>query len=96
MPGFYAEKEYDLSGFAVGAVKKEELIDGKSINAGDVLVALPSSGCHSNGFSLVRRWGIEPETRTDSRTESRRRCRYQMPETIISVSLFVDLQSVRL
>lgn len=56
MPGFYAEKEYDLSGFAVGAVKKEELIDGKSISVGDVLVALPSSGCHSNGFSLVRRW----------------------------------------
>ena len=62
MPGFYAEKEYDLSGFAVGAVKKEELIDGKSISAGDVLVALPSSGCHSNGFSLVRRWEKEPET----------------------------------
>ncbi|KAL9397287.1 hypothetical protein Peur_011540 [Populus x canadensis] len=55
MPGFYAEGEYDLSGFAVGIVKKESVIDGKNIVAGDVLIGLPSSGVHSNGFSLVRR-----------------------------------------
>lgn len=55
MPGFYAEGEYDLSGFAVGIVKKDSVIDGKSIVAGDVLIGLPSSGVHSNGFSLVRR-----------------------------------------
>ncbi|KAM5577547.1 phosphoribosylformylglycinamidine cyclo-ligase, chloroplastic/mitochondrial [Rosa sericea] len=55
MPGFYAEGEYDLSGFAVGIVKKESVIDGKNILAGDVLIGLPSSGVHSNGFSLVRR-----------------------------------------
>jgi phosphoribosylformylglycinamidine cyclo-ligase len=55
MPGFYAEGEYDLSGFAVGSVKKEDLIDGSTIAAGDVLVGLPSSGVHSNGFSLVRK-----------------------------------------
>ncbi|KAJ4768924.1 Phosphoribosylformylglycinamidine cyclo-ligase [Rhynchospora pubera] len=55
MPGFYAKGEYDLSGFAVGAVKKDELIDGKNIVAGDMLIGLPSSGVHSNGFSLVRR-----------------------------------------
>ncbi|KAH9534886.1 hypothetical protein CY35_17G026300 [Sphagnum magellanicum] len=55
MPGFYAEGEYDLSGFAVGSVKKEDLIDGSTITAGDVLVGLPSSGVHSNGFSLVRK-----------------------------------------
>ncbi|KAJ3704491.1 hypothetical protein LUZ61_008196 [Rhynchospora tenuis] len=55
MPGFYAKGEYDLSGFAVGAVKKDELIDGKNIVAGDILIGLPSSGVHSNGFSLVRR-----------------------------------------
>lgn len=55
MPGFYAPGEYDLSGFAVGSVKKEALIDGKSIAAGDVLLGLPSSGVHSNGFSLVRK-----------------------------------------
>ncbi|KAJ4821674.1 Phosphoribosylformylglycinamidine cyclo-ligase [Rhynchospora pubera] len=55
MPGFYAKGEYDLSGFAVGVVKKDELIDGKNIVAGDMLIGLPSSGVHSNGFSLVRR-----------------------------------------
>ncbi|XP_047334832.1 phosphoribosylformylglycinamidine cyclo-ligase, chloroplastic/mitochondrial-like [Impatiens glandulifera] len=55
MPGFYADGEYDLSGFAVGIVKKEAVIDGKNITAGDVLIGLPSSGVHSNGYSLVRR-----------------------------------------
>ncbi|KAL4626991.1 hypothetical protein ACB092_05G135500 [Castanea dentata] len=55
MPDFYADGEYDLSGFAVGIVKKDSVIDGRDIAAGDVLVGLPSSGIHSNGFSLVRR-----------------------------------------
>lgn len=55
MPDFYAEGEYDLSGFAVGVVKKDAVIDGKTISVGDVLIGLPSSGVHSNGFSLVRR-----------------------------------------
>ncbi|KAK5783789.1 Phosphoribosylformylglycinamidine cyclo-ligase, chloroplastic -like protein [Gossypium arboreum] len=55
MPDFYAKGEYDLSGFAVGIVKKDSVIDGKNILAGDVLIGLPSSGVHSNGFSLVRR-----------------------------------------
>ncbi|XP_010544984.1 PREDICTED: phosphoribosylformylglycinamidine cyclo-ligase, chloroplastic [Tarenaya hassleriana] len=55
MPDFYADGEYDLSGFAVGIVKKDSVIDGKTIVAGDVLIGLPSSGVHSNGFSLVRR-----------------------------------------
>ncbi|KAJ4953675.1 hypothetical protein NE237_030507 [Protea cynaroides] len=55
MPDFYADGEYDLSGFAVGIVKKDSVIDGKNIVEGDVLIGLPSSGVHSNGFSLVRR-----------------------------------------
>eukprot|EP01018_Ginkgo_biloba_P020859 Gb_36051 [translate_table: standard] len=55
MPDFYAEGEYDLSGFAVGVVKKDAVIDGKGIAVNDVLIGLPSSGVHSNGFSLVRR-----------------------------------------
>jgi phosphoribosylformylglycinamidine cyclo-ligase len=55
MPGFYAPGEYDLSGFAVGSVKKDALIDGKSIDVGDILLGLPSSGVHSNGFSLARK-----------------------------------------
>ncbi|KAL4202390.1 hypothetical protein AMTRI_Chr02g220780 [Amborella trichopoda] len=55
MPDFYVEGEYDLSGFAVGIVGKNSVVDGKSIVAGDVLIGLPSSGVHSNGFSLVRK-----------------------------------------
>ena len=54
MPDFYADGEYDLSGFAVGIVKKDSVIDGRDIAAGDVLIGLTSSGIHSNGFSLVR------------------------------------------
>ena len=55
MPGFYQPGEYDLSGFAVGAVKKDRLIDGSRVVEGDVILGLPSSGVHSNGFSLVRK-----------------------------------------
>ncbi|ESQ28774.1 hypothetical protein EUTSA_v10018710mg [Eutrema salsugineum] len=55
MPGFYAEGEYDLVGCALGIVKKDSVIDGKNIMPGNVLIGLPSSGLHSNGFSLVRR-----------------------------------------
>ena len=60
MPGFYPEDEYDLAGFSVGVVEKSKIFDKSSVRAGDVLIALPSSGVHSNGFSLVRRaLGIE-------------------------------------
>lgn len=55
MPGFYQKGEYDLAGFAVGSVKKDRLIDGSKIKAGDVVLAFKSSGVHSNGFSLVRK-----------------------------------------
>lgn len=55
MPGFYGAGEYDVAGFAVGSVQKDRVIDGSRIVAGDVLLGLPSSGVHSNGFSLVRR-----------------------------------------
>jgi phosphoribosylformylglycinamidine cyclo-ligase len=55
MPGFYPENEYDLAGFAVGMVDEEKIIDHNRMRAGDVIVALPSSGVHSNGFSLVRK-----------------------------------------
>lgn len=55
MPDFYAEGEYDLSGFAVGIVKKDSVINGNNVVPGDVLIGLPSSGVHSNGFSLVRK-----------------------------------------
>lgn len=55
MPGFYPEDEYDLAGFAVGVVDEKELITGKDLQAGDVLIGMASSGVHSNGFSLVRK-----------------------------------------
>lgn len=55
MPGFYKDGEYDVAGFAVGSVKKDRVINGKSIQEGDVLLGLPSSGVHSNGFSLARK-----------------------------------------
>ena len=55
MPGFYPEDEYDLAGFAVGVVDKAKILDKTSVKEGDVLIALPSSGVHSNGFSLVRK-----------------------------------------
>ena len=55
MPGFYPEDEYDLAGFAVGAVDKSKILDKTAMRAGDAVLALPSSGVHSNGFSLVRK-----------------------------------------
>ena len=55
MPGFYPIDEYDLAGFSVGIVDKSKVLNNKSIKEGDVIIALPSSGVHSNGFSLVRK-----------------------------------------
>ncbi|MFC2304626.1 MAG: phosphoribosylformylglycinamidine cyclo-ligase [Cardiobacterium hominis] len=55
MPGFYQTGEYDIAGFAVGVVEKADLIDGSKVATGDVLIGLPSSGYHSNGYSLLRK-----------------------------------------
>jgi phosphoribosylformylglycinamidine cyclo-ligase len=68
MPGFYADGEYDLAGFIVGVVARDRLIDGKGIVAGDVLIGIPSSGLHTNGYSLARRIVFEEaKLRVDSR-----------------------------
>lgn len=61
MPGFYAEDEYDIAGFAVGIVKRDKIINGKNIKPGDTLIGLASSGLHSNGYSLVRKLFGEDE-----------------------------------
>ncbi len=66
MPGFYGEGEYDLAGFIVGIVDRKRLLDGGAVREGDVLVGLPSSGLHTNGYTLARhilfeRLGLEPE-----------------------------------
>lgn len=61
MPGLYQDGEYDIAGFSVGIVEKEQIIDGSKIEAGDLLIGLPSSGMHSNGFSLIRKILLEQE-----------------------------------
>jgi phosphoribosylformylglycinamidine cyclo-ligase len=55
MPGMYKEQDYDLAGFCVGVVEKDEMITGENVAVGDVLIAIASSGCHSNGYSLIRK-----------------------------------------
>jgi len=67
MPGFYPEGEYDLAGFIVGAVERERIINGKTVEVGDVILGLPSNGLHTNGYSLARKLlfeiaGYTPET----------------------------------
>jgi phosphoribosylformylglycinamidine cyclo-ligase len=67
MPGFYGDGEYDIAGFIVGVVDRSRIIDGKTIQPGDVLVALPSAGLHTNGYSLARKLffevaGYDPHT----------------------------------
>lgn len=65
MPGMYQENEYDLAGFAVGIAEKSQLMTGENIQEGDVLLGLPSSGLHSNGYSLVRKVFFDNETSVD-------------------------------
>jgi phosphoribosylformylglycinamidine cyclo-ligase len=65
MPSMYPDGEYDLAGFAVGAVEKSKIIDGRSIRPGDVVLGLASSGAHSNGYSLIRKIIERAETRLD-------------------------------
>jgi len=67
MPGFYAEGEYDLAGFIIGVVERERIINGKTVQVGDVILGLPSTGLHTNGYSLARKLffevaGYTPET----------------------------------
>lgn len=64
MPGFYKEDEYDVAGFCVGVVDKENIINGSKIEEGDYIIGLPSSGIHSNGYSLVRKIVFEKKNMT--------------------------------
>ena len=69
MPGMYAEDDYDIAGFTVGAVEKERLIDCSKVKAGDMLVGIASSGVHSNGFSLVRKIIYDAGLKLDEKYE---------------------------
>ena len=100
MPGMYASGEYDLAGFAVGAVEKDALIDGNRIQSGDVLLGLPSSGLHSNGFSLVRKILKDSETKlhaallapeTETQAEPESLGRALLEPTLIYVRPILDL-----
>ena len=62
MHGFYAKDEYDIAGFCVGVAERSKMITGEKVKAGDVLLGLPSSGVHSNGFSLVRKICFDPDS----------------------------------
>ncbi len=66
MPGFYAAGDYDLAGFCIGVVEREEIVDGSRLAAGDSLIALASSGPHSNGYSLIRRVLEDAEVTADA------------------------------
>ena len=70
MPGFYADQEYDIAGFIVGMVDKSKVIDGKKIQSGDLVIGLPSSGLHTNGYSLARHIVFDQlKLKVDSRVE---------------------------
>jgi phosphoribosylformylglycinamidine cyclo-ligase len=69
MPGFYPEDEYDIAGFAVGVADKSKILTGDKVAKGNVLIGLPSTGLHSNGFSLARRVLLEGELSADSYVE---------------------------
>jgi phosphoribosylformylglycinamidine cyclo-ligase len=71
MPGMYAAGDYDLAGFCVGVVEKSKIIDGTAVKPGDVLIGLASSGCHSNGYSLVRKIIEHRQARLEASFEGR-------------------------
>jgi phosphoribosylformylglycinamidine cyclo-ligase len=68
MPGMYSGEEYDLAGFCVGIVEKDKIIDGKSVESGDSIIALASSGPHSNGYSMIRKV-MEKQSPTDEQMQ---------------------------
>ncbi len=85
MPGMYQPEDYDLAGFCVGIVEKDDLIDGQSVRPGDILIGLPASGPHSNGYSLIRKILEVTGTGTDARLEGRPLLDWLMEPTRIYV-----------
>jgi phosphoribosylformylglycinamidine cyclo-ligase len=94
MPDMYPDGEYDLAGFCVGAVEREEMIDGQSISAGDALIGIASSGPHSNGYSLIRKvLEIAGDAQIDSRPA---REALLAPTRIYVKSVLALMQKVRI
>lgn len=94
MPGMYPEGEYDLAGFAVGAVEKSAIIDGKQIQPGDAILGLASSGAHSNGFSLLRKILRHANARPSQELDGRPLEDVVMAPTRIYVKSVLDALSV--
>ena len=82
MPGFYPVDEYDLAGFSVGVVDKSKILNNKTIKAGDVIIGIPSSGVHSNGFSLVRK--VFDVENNDIKTPVAELCGKSIGETLLT------------
>lgn len=93
MPGFYDEKKFDLAGFAVGDVEKDKLVDGKNIAEGDVILGLPSSGFHSNGYSLLRKILRDRNESLQNEFEGRTLGDYLTEPTRLYVNEILALQS---
>lgn len=91
MPGMYDDGEYDLAGFCVGVVERSKLIDGGKINDGDVIIGLPSSGIHSNGFSLVNKIIETTKTSMDEKIGDKTLGELLLQPTIIYTSIILAL-----
>ncbi|NNC67683.1 MAG: phosphoribosylformylglycinamidine cyclo-ligase [Gammaproteobacteria bacterium] len=91
MPGMYDDGEYDLAGFCVGVVERSKLIDGSKINDDDVIIGLPSSGIHSNGFSLVNKIIETTNTSLDEKIDGKALGELLLQPTIIYTNIVLSL-----
>jgi phosphoribosylformylglycinamidine cyclo-ligase len=91
MPGMYDDGEYDLAGFCVGVVERNKLIDGSKINDGDVIIGLPSSGIHSNGFSLVNKIIETTHSSLDEKVDGKNLGELLLAPTIIYTNIVLSL-----
>jgi len=94
MPGMYKKHDYDLAGFCVGVVEKNQIITGENVVAGDVLVALASSGCHSNGYSLIRKIIKETNSDLDQNLGNKKILEHLLTPTRIYVKQILDLINI--
>ena len=94
MPGMYSEGEYDLAGFCVGAVEKNNIIDGSNVSNGDVIIGLASSGAHSNGYSLIRKIIEKKNTDLNQKFDGKTLAKALMTPTRIYVKSILKLLSL--